>query len=94
VLANPILLHAVEFFEVYAYIVILFISYYKEMATDISELKPVIIRFPTEEEELKGFGVLLDSGMPVHATADDVYTINELQCSLLRQKGIKYIREK
>lgn len=64
------------------------------MATDISELKPVVIRFPTEEEELKGFGVLLDSGMPVHTTADDVYTINELQCSLLRQKGISYIREK
>jgi hypothetical protein len=63
------------------------------MATDISELKPVVIRFPTEEEELKGFGVLLDSGMPVHTTADDVYTINELQCNLLRQKGINYIRK-
>lgn len=66
----------------------------QSVATDISELRPVIIRFPTEEEELKGFGVLLDSGMPVYTTDDDVYTINELQCSLLRQKGINYIREK
>lgn len=64
------------------------------MAADISEFKPVVIRFPTEEEELRGFGVLLDSGMPVHATADDIYTINERQCNLLRQKGINYIREK
>jgi hypothetical protein len=42
----------------------------------------------------KGFGVLLDSGMPVHTTADDLYTIHELQCNLLKQKGINYIREK
>jgi hypothetical protein len=63
------------------------------MATDLSQLKPIKVRFKNESDELKGFEVLLNSGMPVHATADDRYIINEVLCNLLTKKGIEYVKE-
>jgi len=63
------------------------------VATDIRQLKPIKIRFRNAKAELKGYELLLNSGMPVHATADDRYIINELQCAMLKKNDVDYIRE-
>lgn len=63
------------------------------MAARISDLNPITIRFQSKEEAVKGFYVLMTSGMPVHTTKDEKYIINEVQCTLLTNKGIQFIRE-
>lgn len=64
------------------------------MASELSQLKPIRISFQTREDAVRGFYVLLTSGMPVHTTADEKYVVNAVQCNLLSQKGIEYIKEK
>ncbi len=63
------------------------------MATELSQLRPIKIRFASEEEEVKGFYALMISGMPVHCLPDNGYIINEVQCKVLSDKNIPYIKE-
>jgi len=49
--------------------------------------------FPNEKAELKGFRILLDSGIPTYATKDDRYIINELQYSLLKESKVEFKSE-
>jgi hypothetical protein len=63
------------------------------MASELSQLKPIRIHFDSKSEEERGFYALLTSGMPVKAVANSRYIINEKQCSMLFQKGIKYQKE-
>jgi hypothetical protein len=60
------------------------------MAANIKDLNSLKIRFKSSEAELKGFEVLLKSGMPTRAVADDKYIINELQCRMLKSNDIDY----
>lgn len=63
------------------------------MAAELSQLRPIKIHFASEEEEVKGFYALLISGMPVRCLPDGHYVINEVQCKVLTDKNIHYIRE-
>ncbi len=63
------------------------------MAADLSQLRPITIRFQSKEDAVSGFYVLMTSGMPVHTTKDEKYIINEVLCNLLTKKGINYIKE-
>jgi hypothetical protein len=65
----------------------------KIMAADLKQLEPITIRFENKEDAVKGFYALLTSGMPVRTTQDEKYIINQVQCSLLQKKGIKYLKE-
>ncbi len=49
------------------------------------------IRFKTNEDEVKGYGVLLDSGMPTSSTADDRYMINGEQEQMLKKKHVAFV---
>lgn len=62
----------------------------KAMAANLKDLNPLKIRFRSEDAELRGFELLLNSGMPTRATAEDHYFINELQCRMLRDNHIEY----
>lgn len=48
------------------------------------------IWFTNKKEELKGFRVLLDTGVPTFVTKDDKYVINEFQYNLLKENEIKF----
>lgn len=48
------------------------------------------VSFPTAKEELRGFEVLMDSGIPTHSTADDKYIINETQYRMLKKQHIEF----
>ncbi len=61
--------------------------------TDVESLKRLRIQFKTREDELKGFEILLDSGMMTFSTADDKYLINGRQCKMLQEKNIQYVCE-
>ncbi len=63
------------------------------MASELSQLRPIKIHFPNEDEEERGFYALMTSGMPVRCLPDDRYIINEVQCNLLTEKKINYIKE-
>jgi len=54
-------------------------------------VKYLWIKFKTKNDELKGYGVLLDSGMPSSSTADDRYKINELQEKMLKRKHVAFV---
>jgi hypothetical protein len=51
---------------------------------------PSKIWFPSKTEELRGFKVLLNSGIPTYATNDNKYVINEFQYDLLKENEIKF----
>ncbi len=48
------------------------------------------IVFPNSRFELKGFEVLLDSGIPTAAMKDNSYWITEAQYKLLKTKKIRF----
>ncbi len=54
-------------------------------------MKYLWIKFKTKNDELKGYGVLLDSGMPSSSTADDRYKINKLQEKMLKRKHVAFV---
>jgi hypothetical protein len=60
------------------------------MYSEMNDTKRTKIRFKTERDELKGFEILLRSGIPTHATADDKYIITDKQCKMLKEKNIEY----
>jgi len=60
---------------------------------DVEALKRLTIHFKTKEDELRGFEILLDSGMPTFSTTGNRYVVNGLQCKMLREENIQYVCE-
>ncbi|MGI8832963.1 MAG: hypothetical protein ACR2IS_10050 [Nitrososphaeraceae archaeon] len=57
---------------------------------NLGHLKPVKIHSKSEEDDKKGFYMLMVSGMPVQALSNNRYVVNSAQVEMLEQKRIRY----